>query len=1012
MSLDTNYSFGFCLPLGSEHDAQANEDVFAVQDNPDPAVSLGYGRLPGTGISYALPVPCYRFVPHDSLNVRKYGATGIRNLHCLFDNGAVDFTYALNGAAHARDENELFNYYKIGNDSFCNPYTCWGSPFNVGYDSSGNNTSRAYVQFTFRPAAASTQAHNTSPPFHLVLQDNAAMNDDYGMYAANTPGNKVFCQMQVDNGTVMSGNVHYTFKYTYTDFWGHITQGANPDFSLTASNFMAGVNSQYKYVTLPLALPTDASNHILSGYFFLKGSLTSDADPAGALPNEDGTELGIYHVMNKQPYIYDIPLPGNQIVEPLNTYGVGGTNPGVSDPAGPRILGMRAVRIDSNLVSYTDGQGVVQGSRAETAPVSGLFNVLSTFSNSGYNANGTVSNNPVDNRDMVLIGSIAGRSPGKDAYGNDLPKVVIPGDVFNMVSFLTYVNPSTSSYAANPIKYWSLDNEPGNINLDRYVTDNLKPSVQNVQSAYSNATPVNKPVVMGPNLVRVEQNGTGTALSWWDTFFSTQYLVMDQNNVTTTHYAAELLDAISTHPYTGDDRSWEEHGVYESLLALQGKIRNAPYGSGLIPAGKPNAGRPKDLWITEHGWNWSNHTDMPRLQADYILRQYALGAAAGIPHEHNAYYYTESCGAAYDFYLWNRTPNRGGMAMRIFNEMTAGMHYDPQTYVTDTGKYVHVIPYTDGTNEILVAWGADFTDRQLLPDGHQIYPVIHPTDPPNPVSITLSTDTLITDAPLQIFDVMGNNLGILPDAGVSPQRYTIPVTGSPVYIKGLNGRSFSIANQWPTLRDETNYALAANGATASSSPCQPAGVINFDYAPYYFHDAPYNSGGVGAINDGVWQYDDGRSPDKTLWMSQATYTYDQDRPTSAGDYAAVTFAQPKMIDTLVAVVPSSNNIGRGTLCGVRDYEFQVSTDGISWTPVKTVKGNRTEWVLYTHFPAQTIKAARIVITNINNGRWYDDFTAYTQDNGTGSQVLRPASGSPARAMLYELEAYGPAGQTP
>ncbi len=121
----------------------------------------------------------------------------------------------------------------------------------------------------------------------------------------------------------------------------------------------------------------------------------------------------------------------------------------------------------------------------------------------------------------------------------------------------------------------------------------------------------------------------------------------------------------------------------------------------------------------------------------------------------------------------------------------------------------------------------------------------------------------------------------------------------------------------------------------------------------------------------------------------------------------------KTIDTLVAVVPSSNNAGGGTLCGVRDYCFQVLHSGqdpnnaANWTTVKPVTGNTTEWVLYAPVPAaqqQNVTGVRLVIDAINNGSWYSDYNAYMNYNNAGQ--LRKFYGSPMRAMVYELEAYG------
>ena len=107
-------------------------------------------------------------------------------------------------------------------------------------------------------------------------------------------------------------------------------------------------------------------------------------------------------------------------------------------------------------------------------------------------------------------------------------------------------------------------------------------------------------------------------------------------------------------------------------------------------------------------------------------------------------------------------------------------------------------------------------------------------------------------------------------------------------------------------------------------------------------------------------------------------------------------------------MPSSNNSGNGTLCGVRDYQFQIlaplpgSSDPTpQWQAVKTMTGNRAEWVLSAHFNTINAAAVRIVIHDVNNGYWYEDKTPLPVTYGNGY-----ASYSSLDAVLYEIEAYG------
>ena len=77
----------------------------------------------------------------------------------------------------------------------------------------------------------------------------------------------------------------------------------------------------------------------------------------------------------------------------------------------------------------------------------------------------------------------------------------------------------------------------------------------------------------------------------------------------------------------------------------------------------------------------------------------------------------------------------------------------------------------------------------------------------------------------------------------------------------------------------------------------------------------------------------------------------------------------------------------------------------------SVTKNATEWVLYAHL-AQPVScvAVRLVIKDINNGRWFEDKQPLPNGIDTATGVNSVFYASPLRAMLYELEAYGASGQ--
>ena len=364
--------------------------------------------------------------------------------------------------------------------------------------------------------------------------------------------------------------------------------------------------------------------------------------------------------------------------------------------------------------------------------------------------------------------------------------------------------------------------------------------------------------------------------------------------------------------------------------------------------------------------------------------------------------------------------------MRMLNEKTAGMAYDKMLGSTlQTGKYVHAVPYTDYTNETIVVWGDDFTDSQMLPDGHQIYPVIPTNQQHIPVRLPLTS----SDSSLIIEDIMGNRIDVdQKDNGNQTYTYQIPATGSPVYVIGSHNDSFLIGSGfWPALTSETNYAL---GGTASA-PSVTSGLALFQ-DPHLNFTFNYLSGGAAALNDGSWQYDEicGLAGDpaltnaliqdyesnqtinhtarlKSAWIGTTDYALTNQNG-FVGDAATVTFPAKK-IDTIVAVAPSSNNSGGG-LPGVRDYDLQIITDykditnPANWQTMKSVRGNTSEWVLYANFPmVPNVTGVRIQILKVNNGRWFDDYTAYPLNSAPNSLGY----GGLLRASLYELEAYGP-----
>ena len=1060
--MEPDYNMSFSLPLGCGKHGNIPEAVTAVQDLALPG--QGYARLSGSGLTYSLPPPPFALESHTLVPDRDgsvlYGNRHIPNVRTmrflLSDTGnvsspvssAVDFTLSLNGGG------EIFPHISTTSpQNYLSDYACWGEDF----------TSR-YIAFTLSPAPSSIDTAplpvntvvNPAPPFHLVLQNGPPINGTYsnglGMYAAAIPNsypivteNKLYCQLEI-SPMLTSSLTNYQFSYYFTDFWGNKSTTSYAPISLTPADFKTD-NPHYLYADLTnISLPKDSSGNILKGYYRLVGSLTpASSAPSGTtfLDNQDFADFGVYTVLNEPPYIYDVSfLPGYApyILNPSS-----GGNVGQSDPSIPRILGMRSVRVENRAVTvghYTQDQNgqytIYNYSRNEADGTNanyGIYDLLKPFSNPAG----------VDANDMTVFGSII-----------PINAPSFRTEVSNMVSSLTSFQKDASGNilrfpqssgpdavnALNPIKYWSIYNEPdaethdgGSIankfgyffrstDIKRdYIQTVLIPGQLGVMDAYTQLTILpnegivpalraNPPQTIAPNLNALEANsrddnyGTNNGpLTWFRDFFDGG--------------GSDYTDIIGTHSYTGNERSWEEHGIAESLHDLRTLMQRYATAYPTLPN--------KPIWITEHGWRpiWSDA--MPRLQGEYIVRRYALAAKEGITHEHNTYFYAPSESfdnlelwrgdAAYLDGKYHGAPNRGGMAMRILNEMTAGMAYD-SSKTLDTGKYVHAVPYTDSTNETLIVWGNDFTDPQFFADGQAR------------VTLPLNSDS----ADLQFFDIMGNPIAVTRQRNLAVYTYYVPATGSPVYVMGPHSASYTVGTGgWPVLNvsTETNYALnegnLATGAQAFASSFAPVTantnppVFNDAFrtgVSYFCSPASTPNGPAPNLNDGSWQYDDMNSNGKggllpttnnrvkSAWIGGNIYPITQPNPDGTiGDWAMVKLAAARTIDTLVAVVPSNNNQG-GALCGARDYQFQVSADGTNWTTVKSVTGNMTEWVLYYHTdtPMTNIRYVRLVISKVNNGTWGGDYNDLLYDS---SHLFHA---SPLRAMVYELEAYGPAGQ--
>ena len=1057
------------------------DHVVAVQSKAE--APKEHFRLFGSGVTHGLPL-LSSFGTHCLCgNQDRQDMSGIPNMRYYFDNGgAMDAqTVAAPGSAgqpsssYLHVHGDLFTYYTSGDGflySVPDQVTCWGRDYPAYFP----------IQFTFtkvNPADAPAAVnHAPPPPFRLLAMttvNSIGLDDNYsyntkkagsGMYALNGPpdsdGQRDYIPMRLcfDQRTPRSQlNALTTLKYSMTGFWGQaVYAGANaPTGSIQISpsaiilfNPASGSNlppfDSYNYYDFRLPIPTDVNGKKLTGWFHVKAWLDQgdSQNSVKFIADEDDAEFTVYNYQSDAttatPYLFNAPATFEQQV------------------------GLRAQRLkaDPN-VMYPP-----LPFNTNAPDFMNEFALLNTLANPNPANPGT---NPPDSNAQVLFGSFVETGTTQGDFYNDVLEVV-----------KAYANADNHPYnnrTGSPFTAWSIGNEPDGVDYDdrgrggylttsdiqdnptgNYITNKLAPGYTAVHQAYVNssgATPV-QPIVIAPNISKVEQPSLDNArhnntyrLSWLQDLLDAQG---------TTQYGktyasgAGLLDAMGVHPYTSYFHSCEEHGIAESLDYLRWMMDQGIYDANGVRIGdKYPEAKNKPIWLTEYGWQWYFHNDMPRLQADYLVRAYALAAALGIPHENNVYF---NDAGGDDFSLFNTTttnsyaPNRGGMAFRILSEQTRGLtagtianpgandllKTTPGTIYANS-KYVHAIAYTDlngtGKPPVVVVWGNDFLD----PDQQ--------TRPQFPVGAdtTVTISFTVPNEDVTAFDIMGNPIS-LPETSATTNpvldalgptgdlpagyTYTIPATGSPVYVHLSNADLAFLQvpgngaiNGWPLLKSRTNYALGGNGGNggiAYTYDLAQDGTQSADAGtPLTPTPAPSS-----VINDGFWQYDGDntvnvfdRRTQKTLnyvpWNSTLTFAPKSGATSSTPVYVAgeVRFAAPHSIDTLIAVCPSNNNVGGNTPCGIRDYEMQVNVGSLAapqWQTKKSVMGNALEWVLYAHLDQPvSCCAARIVIKDINNGRWFGDKNQLPTIDSNGV-ILPGGNATSLQATLYELEAWG------
>ena len=1075
-------AMSLAMRIGCGVDSSYNrlEHVLAAQPKKEePKLTF---RLPGSGVIHNLPLPAASGIE----------IGGVPDLRYYLDNGAALDVQNINTSDFELDN---YNHQSLGylhSGSGPSPFTRWGREYDR----------YAYGILTFNAVTSVnvtvSQTVNPPLPFHLVSGAGALS----GVLANYTPptgaGQGIFAKVgdtNADNNglgfrvlfdaraaAALSRNSagYVDLEYSITDFWDHamvvrILPQTGPTFvgtvrvptniaanatapglhSINPSDPTNPISSYYYYdFNIPLPMSTLPIAFSSTGWFHLKAWIDQH-DNQAAIPNiadEDDVEFGIYNYKNDAPN----NTQNNPAAKPY-LWSAGPTAPGFL-----QVLGLRAERIAADYLPLppdsTNPGDPYHAFQSENA-------TPNSESNPFLNPLQSPNHTQPDSAAITLIGSFTSRG-------------INYSDVLSVVK--TYVNPDmtsfqspaggTSYYYPNAFTAWAITNEPDISDPKSWVEQQLYPGWRGVNDGYKNSSgnTVGTPIVLGPNLLALEippfgpqfEYLYGNRLGWMQAMLDAKGSLIFKNPPLpdqTIPYTSgsQFLDGITFHGYTGPyqeyGRSWEEHGIPESIAYLQKLM--AQY-----PDAKKADGTLKDLWITEHGWRWDTEREAPRDQARYIVRCYALAASFGIPQEHNYYYFTMVNGGYFSGDLGGgAVPNRGGMAYRILAEQTQGR----TAYKLDTSgnnvnnllpnaRYVHAIAYTAPNNAkdpVIIVWGNDFIDH-YQPNRPAFNGYNYTTDEDVTVNFTVPQNNV------QVLDIMGCPVNYLQITANTDGTYTynVPATASPVYVQMSNDSLTYLRTQtgaiggWAaTLAGETNRAAHNNGiASAYDLDSLLRKTAGDETTPFYQQQDPPThwteySGGADVLNDGIWHYDDsktggydhsgnahtvhdiftGQNIAYLPWVSRLNF-FPKSNVTDATpvyvagevdfDSASNPIAHP--IDNIV-VVCSSNDAGIDGIpsinmkqSGVRDYDIQVLLpDGITWQTVKSVRGNTGEWVLHAHLDtAISAKAVRVIIRDVNNGSWYEDKASIPASNPNKSI---PDYNTALRASLYEIEAYGP-----
>jgi hypothetical protein len=430
---------------------------------------------------------------------------------------------------------------------------------------------------------------------------------------------------------------------------------------------------------------------------------------------------------------------------------------------------------------------------------------------------------------------------------------------------------------------WEAWNEPnegggsGFIGTPQFYVDSvLVPFARAVRSADPGAT------VIGGSTVGID---TG----WWQELIAAGGL--------------DWMDVAAIHPFGGHNRSWEEQGNIDSILALRAALDQAAASAGTAP---------KPLWNTESGW-WSDGPGNFLPHADKAARAILWNRILDIKLW--SYLRIES-GIAEFGLRWSLIE----FAHRVdyvkpsaLSTMTAAAKVGGRAFtgMVDTG-IPHAFaagfgPKTGDAGTVIAAWTDDL-----------------------PVTASVAAPGITSPTAVTVTDMLGatSTLTLTPN-----EATPLALSGSPVYLSAAAEVSLTVG---PTQPFGPNVAAAAAGATAAASS---ANALN-----------PASSAIDGADN----AFDKGDPAGTSTWIS------------APGDLArtlTIDLAESKRLNRVVVATHSIGSI----VTGLRDYNVELKAADGSWSTVREIRNQFHWRHQLIEFPEQVAAAIRITVTDVNFG---------------------------------------------